>query len=357
MASPLDFPQMWQKPSLDALLGTLAALELRPPAWGASSPSPPDQDQEHEPLARKGDVTRYLSTIVKSPLGWLDDDDDRERVWELASRRMSERCGRTAMGELVRRWPFAVGGTGAAASAESFELSVREPALTGDSLGLKTWASSYLLARHLPRLGASSLFRLFDESLGQPAPRVLELGSGTGLLGLAAAALWKVSVALSDLPHIVPNLKHNVDANAALVRARGGELAVGPLTWGASDDDGGGDGVDQALYGEPFQFKIILAADPLYDDDHPGLLASTIGRHLALDPNARAVVMVPQRDAATARLLEAFKQAMLDLEAPLLCDDEDELAGQDDWVDDDDAGAVRCWLGVFSRGGTPASFC
>ena len=67
--------------------------------------------------------------------------------------------------------------------------------------------------------------------------------------------------------------------------------------------------------------------------------------------------MVPQRDATTVRLLEAFKQAMLDLELPLFCDEEDELAGQDDWIEDDEAGAVRCWLGVFSRGGTPRTLC
>lgn len=408
MASPLDWPQMWQKPSCEVLVAALDALGMSPPTW--NSAGGPSQPAVESPASRrKGEATRYLSSIIKSPLAWID-EDRRERVWELASRRMAERCGRTAMNELVRRWPFAAG------PGETFELTVREPALTGDSLGLKTWASSYVLARHLPRLAASvstpssssssSLFKLFDESLGQPRPSVLELGSGTGLLGLAAAALWRVPVALSDLPGIVPNLKHNVHTNDALVTARGGSLTVGPLTWGGGN--GGEEDVDQGLFGVPFQFKvnpfppsllkrkkpstsmmreaipseprttyspyyvqppakrghadtlppqIVLAADPLYDDNHPGLLASAIGQHLALGSDARAVVMVPRRDATTSRLLEAFRQAMLDLEAPLFCDEEDELVGQDDWVDDDEAGAVRCWLGVFSRGGTPASFC
>lgn len=61
------------------------------------------------------------------------------------------------------------------------------------------------------------------------------------------------------------------------------------------------------------------------------------------------MVMVPQRDETTRRLRDAFKEAMLALEIPIFCDEEDELAGQDDWVEDEDGGHVKCWLGVFSR--------
>ncbi|GJN70432.1 hypothetical protein PLIIFM63780_002975 [Purpureocillium lilacinum] len=367
MASPSDLPQMWEKPTYGSLVDALAGLELAPPVWSHDR----RRDEiiaEQESLATqlKAEASRYLSSIIKSPLDWLADDDEREHVWELASRRMSERCGRSAMGDITRRWPFsprsdadALGSeasssnpTALMASYEPFELIIREPALTGDSLGFKTWGSSYVLAQHLPRLGATSLFKFFDESLGHSPPSVVELGSGTGLLGLAAAALWKVPVALSDLPNIVPNLKHNAEANSALVEARGGSLTVGPLTWGGDEDE-----IDQELFGTPFQFKIVLAADPLYDDEHPALLASAIGQHLALGPESRAVVMVPQRDATTVRLLAAFKQAMLDLEAPLACDEEDFLAGEDDWEGAEEGGGVRCWLGVFSRGGTPMSLC
>ena len=70
-----------------------------------------------------------------------------------------------------------------------------------------------------------------------------------------------------------------------------------------------------------------------------------------MTPEARAVVMVPQRDHTTKRLLDTFKQEMLGMGAgPLICEEEDELAGQDDWVGDEDGGRVQCWLGVFSRG-------
>ncbi|CEI64605.1 hypothetical protein FVEN_g12011 [Fusarium venenatum] len=338
----LDFPQMWERPSYTQLADILKTLELSPPIWNHKRRrSEIIEEQESLASQRKAEVTRYLSSIIKSPLSWIEDDDEKEILWTQASKRMSERCGRTAMGEVVRSWPFEDG-------ADEFELIIKEPALTGDSLGFKTWGSSYVLSQHLPRMAETSLFRLFDETLGQPRPDVLELGSGTGLLGLAAAAFWKVPVALSDLPNIVPNLRENVAKNAELIKSRGGSLTVGDLTWGGSEDE-----IDQTLFGQPNQFKIVLAADPMYDDDHPALLASAISEHLALGSDSRAVVMVPRRDVTTGRLLESFRQAMLDLDTPLFCEEEDELAGQDDWIEDDEAGNVRCWLGVFSRGGSP----
>lgn len=247
---PLDFPQMWERPSYASLVDTLQSLELNPPIWNHKR-SRSEILQEQESLASqcKAEVTRYLSSIIKSPLAWIEDDDEKEAVWEQASKRMTERCGRTAMGEVIRRWPFEAEG----AASEAFELIIREPALTGDSLGFKTWGSSYVLSQHLPRLADTSLFRMFDETLGQPRPDVLELGSGTGLLGLAAAALWKVPVAMSDLPNIVPNLKDNANKNTDLIEARGGSLRVGALTWGGNENE-----IDQELFGEPFQFKVRL---------------------------------------------------------------------------------------------------
>ncbi|KAK0384071.1 hypothetical protein NLU13_8160 [Sarocladium strictum] len=344
--SPLDFPQVYQKPSFDDLITTLRSLELSPPIWNHKSRRA-DIIEQQESLAsqKKAEVTRYLSTIIKSPLLWIEDDDKREEIWEQASKRMSERCGRTAMGEVIRRWPF----EGDGLSAEPFELIIREPALTGDSLGFKTWGSSYVLAQYLPKLAATSLCRLFDESLGQPVPNILELGSGTGLLGLAAAALWRAPVSLSDLPNITENLRVNAEKNRELIEARGGKLSVGELTWGGGEAD-----TDQELFRRHNQFQIVLVADPMYDDNHPDLLASAIFEHLALGPEPRAVVMVPQRDATTIRLLSAFKQAMLDLSTPLVCIEEDyDLDGQDDWGENNEGGQVKCWLGVFSRGGSP----
>ena len=136
------------------------------------------------------------------------------------------------MGEIIRRWPFESQEYG------TFSLTIREPPLTGDSLGLKTWGSSYVLAQLLHLFAVGPLAHLLQKAgrHGGP-PEILELGAGTGLLGLAAACVWKASVVLTDLPVIVPNLAHNVELNRAVVEERGGKAEATTLTWGGDEHD------------------------------------------------------------------------------------------------------------------------
>ncbi len=44
-------------------------------------------------------VPKYLTGIISSSLLWIEDEDDRERVYKAASARLAQRAGRT--GELV----------------------------------------------------------------------------------------------------------------------------------------------------------------------------------------------------------------------------------------------------------------
>lgn len=93
-------------------------------------------------------------------------------------------------------------------SSETIVIKLHEPGLTEDNLGLKTWGSSYVMAKMLPSIAAHITSKSQLESL-----TVLELGAGTGLVGLAAAINWQCQVALSDLPEIVPNLAKNIMLN------------------------------------------------------------------------------------------------------------------------------------------------
>lgn len=40
-------------------------------------------------------IPKYLTSIIASRLSWVDDENVREHIWELASVRLSERSGRT----------------------------------------------------------------------------------------------------------------------------------------------------------------------------------------------------------------------------------------------------------------------
>ncbi|KAK7914729.1 hypothetical protein PG985_012432 [Apiospora marii] len=335
--SPADYPQVWQRPAFEDLLACLQKLRVDPPVWNPSSSRKIILRDHENSAAFRREVAAYLGTIISSSLKWIDDDDQKEILWEEASRRLSERCGRAGMGEITRRWPFED------AAYPPFELTIREPPITGDALGLKTWGSSYVLAQQLSRIAAGPLSHLLPETATDDSVNVLELGSGTGLLGLAAAAIWQTGVALSDLPNIVPNLAFNVGANRALIEARGGRVEADALTWGGSGED------DGQLFAKKNQFKIVLVADPLYDDDHPVLLSSVIQDHLARDSDARAVVMVPLRDAVTKKLLSTLRVLLSQGDNPVVCLEEDLLPCQDDWDENEESTQLECWWGIFQR--------
>jgi len=125
------------------------------------------------------------------------------------------------MGELNRTWTIP-------ASKKIPELSfkVREPPLTGDNLGLKTWGTAFTVAKRL-----EYFHREFMRDALHSDSTVLELGAGTGLVGIAASAIWSANVVLTDLPEIQDNLCHNIFTNASLVASQGGSICAEILDW------------------------------------------------------------------------------------------------------------------------------
>lgn len=160
-----------------------------------------------------------------------------------------------------------------------------------------------------------------------PGARVLELGSGTGLVGLAAAGTWDVPVLLTDLPEIVPNLRRNVDANRAILN---GEVDVAVLDW--RDNAGGRE--------ESEKFDVVLAADPIYSPEHPALIAGMMGVWMKKGPKARAVVEMPLRNGFEKER-EGFKECMI--AEGLVVMEQGVETGFDDWGN----GKVQCWWSVW----------
>lgn len=340
----LNLPQLYQHPSAFVLLGVLDDLSLVPPSWSAS-PAPVERKIKGE------GVPSYLTKIISSPLTWIEDDAEKEVIWETAAQRLSERSGRTGMGNISR--VFSIPLTSITSSTSMalhdttddggvLDITLYEPAMSEDNLGLKTWAASFLLAKRLPLL--LNILPPLGSSAG---PQILELGSGTGLVGLAAAAVFKKSILLTDLPAIVPNLDRNIQANEATVVAHGGRLQAATLDWTKPNEIIYGGTLTEAA---ARSFGLIFAADPIYSSDHPGLLVNAISHHLSQDPNARLVIELPLREAY-ADERQDLKKRLSGL--GLQITDEGEEIGYDDWVADSareaegELAEVKCWWGVW----------
>lgn len=104
--SALDLPQVWQKPAFAALLKALQDLQVDPPVWNLKTSRTEILKEQHTSSQHPREIAAYLGTIVGSELVWIEDEEDREVIWEEASRRLSERCGRSG------RWRcLSLGGT------------------------------------------------------------------------------------------------------------------------------------------------------------------------------------------------------------------------------------------------------
>lgn len=95
-SSEIELPHVWQKPAFDDLLECLRKLRVEQPVWGLKASRDEILKKQNEAFAahNRREIISFLSAIIKSSLGWIDGDDQREEIWEEASKRMSERCGR-----------------------------------------------------------------------------------------------------------------------------------------------------------------------------------------------------------------------------------------------------------------------
>lgn len=184
-----------------------------------------------------------------------------EEILQLASLRISENCGRTARPNFQRRIRL---------RGFDPEILLNEPALTADSLGLKTWGSSLVLSE----LVVAGNERLIMDP-------VLELGAGTGLVGITIGLLGH-SVTLTDLPEIMPNLEKNVEINGL------NHLHCHVLDW-----------TDPSSFIKEcgdVRYNTIVVADPIYSPEHPRWVVNMMTKFLAQSPEARVLLQIPIRN-------------------------------------------------------------
>jgi len=340
LRSVLDLPQLYQKPSLRTLRETLYLLAVKPRSFEGLA----------APLVHPKGLSNYLTGIVGSRLSWIQDESEKEIIWELASQRLSERSGRSGMASMTRSFSIP-------AASGAFDIRLHEPSLTEDNLGLKTWSSSFTLATRL------HLLKLPSDAL---EGTILELGAGTGLVGLAASAMLQREVILTDLSVIELNLSKNIEINAGTLQTHNGSARSGVLDWTnpgmlrmrSSEDTPGlqlqsntavtlpniGATSVESCCSRVASAMIILAADPIYSPDHPKLLVGTILTWLCKHNQARVILAYPLREAYAPQISELRQSLQLGGLTPI--EEGTELA-MDDWAEEvEHSWSVWAWKKV-----------
>ncbi|CAB4254549.1 similar to Saccharomyces cerevisiae YBR271W Putative S-adenosylmethionine-dependent methyltransferase of the seven beta-strand family [Maudiozyma barnettii] len=206
------------------------------------------------------------------------------------SLRIAECCGRSAIPSMSRDFKF---------DNMDTKVSLFEPSLTNDNLGWKTWGASLILSEILvENFNSKTVFKPKDAS--EPL-RVLELGAGTGLVGISWACKWKeefetsnlkIQMFVTDLPEILENLKKNVINNNV-----GNFVTADVLDW---------------TYPDPFvkkyeikdnSFDIILVADPIYSPNHPEWVVNMLSKFLKTDGKCYLEIPIRSKYAKEREIL------------------------------------------------------
>lgn len=152
-----------------------------------------------------------------------------------------------------------------------------------DVTGCIVWPAAHALSAHL--CAHPELVR---------GHRVVELGAGTGLVGLVAAALGAREVVLSDLPSTLPLLRANAARNGALC---GGRARAAELRWGQE--------VGSDLAG----CEVVIGCEIVYqhDEETAAALVETLRRLLAGEEGGTA----GHADSGTCLIAYEFRDGML----------------------------------------------
>ncbi|KAF2668429.1 hypothetical protein BT63DRAFT_433226 [Microthyrium microscopicum] len=320
----LDLPQLYQKPSLTLLLQALIALQQKPKSWTADGLS-----AKNNAVCDPKELAYYLTSIIASPLKWIINDEQKEMIWEEAGARLAERSGRTGMSAIDRSFEIYTG-------KETVSISLHEPALTADNLGLKTWCASHVLSRRLHK-------QTLPKSRWPEKLNILELGAGTGLVGMSCAIVFNANVYLTDLPEIEPNLRRNIHSNSELIWAHGGSAVSAVLDWSNPEilcirDES----TLSCARSTPASFPLIIAADCIYSAEQPEMIVQTIKHWLSPERDSRVIFELPLR-SGYSKELDDVKKCMVHQGFVMLEEAED--VGFDDWGNDDDDDRPVYWIG------------
>lgn len=136
---------------------------------------------------------------------------------------------------------------------------------------------------------------------------ILELGAGTGLVGISAAAIWNLPVVLTDLEPIVPALATNIDLNKEILKGDAKKAICGTLDWNKPAFLSIIEASGEISIPSSNKAHIILAADTVYSEEHPHLLSTVVLEWLSRDANARFIITYAMRVAYLDEIRELWQ--------------------------------------------------
>lgn len=220
-----------------------------------------------------------------------------EETLENAASLLAACSGAAATGTLSRPFTF-----GPSPNGEEINIVLTDAPLESQdfsSVGAQTWGGAVVLAEMI--LENPSLFAIplhAEIALCDRPFRVLELGAGTGLVGLAVYRLLadrsvQSTVTLTDFhPSVLKNLARNVDTNRLLEYPT---IEVTPLDW-QSFPTTADESRCNKLTGS---FDLILGADIIYEENHSLWIKACLERLLRrpdnVTPDAIFHLVIPLR--------------------------------------------------------------
>ncbi|CAG8837732.1 2418_t:CDS:2, partial [Gigaspora margarita] len=250
------------------------------PIWETSN----SQEYIEETSFANRNAIDWLTKLIASPLDWINVDLQREEIIERAAKCIAAACGKVASGPIIRDWSFPA----PPGSNKPITLKIRDSTLLDDDVGFKTWGAAYLLAKRCTSGQAMPLDKIQSTS-------ILEIGTGTGLVGLTCAMIGCPSVLLTDYHlNVLSNVAYNVNLNQLQ-----NIVKVEKLDWKEVAN-----GVKQELQQN---FDIIVGADIVYEVAHANWISKVIKQYMKKD--GIFYLMVPLRPTHTLEI-ELFERCM-----------------------------------------------
>ncbi|CCU98151.1 unnamed protein product [Malassezia sympodialis ATCC 42132] len=337
-------PRLRAEPKLPYIvdaLRKLRAVYAPPPASVAPAV---DEDLQNRLDAARAEPTErayvlnWLGRLVESELAWIDDTPERRAAVEDAAQILAGCTSALEAGDLLRDFCFPTPDADVPPPFEGtpvlqVHMRVRDASLppsdqhsrqgaaeAAAAVGVQTYASSIIMSDLFVRRPGAWHTALEPGAPRRAHFRAMELGAGTGIVGMVVARALSegvlpvdhATVGLTDYhADVLANLQYNVKHYLGLASGRV-TIECEPLDWRAMYDlvcpeRASGAAVPCRLP-PAHSYDLLLAADPVYDPMHATWLMGAISYLLVqpdVDPEARAHILLPVRTAG--RLAGLYK--------------------------------------------------